>query len=163
MRWKAAARRLRSRSSSSPASRTRPPTAPLAERVAKHLETLTAGKGEDFGKLRAELAAKIAESSATASRLTEELVRLDGRARDLIEQKLGVEADRLAASEQQLRDLERDAAELEIARKDHAWSVAALRDFAKVQEHVARQPGLPCGRSSTRWWSTRTGARAASS
>ena len=32
----------------------------------------------------------------------------------------------------QLRDLERDAAELEIARKDHAWFVAALRDFAKV-------------------------------
>ncbi|MBX3129285.1 MAG: hypothetical protein KF718_21385, partial [Polyangiaceae bacterium] len=104
----------------------------LAERVAKHLETLTAGKGEDFGKLRAELATKIAESSATASRLTEELVRLDGRARELVEQKLGVEADRLAASEQQLRDLERDAAELEIARRDHTWFVAALRDFAKV-------------------------------
>jgi DNA invertase Pin-like site-specific DNA recombinase len=104
----------------------------LAERVAKHLETLTAGKGEDFGKLRAELATKIAECSANASRLTDELVRLDGRARELVEQKLGVEADRLAASEQQLRDLERDAAELEIARKDHAWFVAALRDFAKV-------------------------------
>ena len=104
----------------------------LAERVAKHLETLTAGKGEDFGKLRAELATKIAECSANASRLTEELVRLDGRARELVEQKLGVEADRLAASEQQLRDLERDAAELEIARRDHAWFVAALRDFAKV-------------------------------
>ncbi|HCF61562.1 MAG TPA: resolvase, partial [Myxococcales bacterium] len=27
---------------------------------------------------------------------------------------------------------ERDAAELEIARKDHAWFAAALRDFAKV-------------------------------
>jgi hypothetical protein len=104
----------------------------LAERVAKHLETLTAGKGEDFGKLRAELATKIAECSANASRLTEELVRLEGRARELVEQKLGVEADRLAACEQQLRDLERDAAELEIARKDHAWFVAALRDFAKV-------------------------------
>ena len=81
---------------------------------------------------RQELATKIAESSANASRLTDELVRLDGRARELVEQKLGVEADRLAASEQQLRDLERDAAELEIARKDHAWFVAALRDFAKV-------------------------------
>ena len=104
----------------------------LAKRVATHLETLTAGKGEDFGKLRAELATRIAESSATASKLTEEVVRLDGRARELVEQKLQVEADRLQANEQQLRDLERDAAELEIARKDHAWFVAALRDFAKV-------------------------------
>ena len=59
-------------------------------------------------------------------------MRLDGRARELVEQKLHVEADRLQANEQQLRDLERDAAELEIARKDHAWFVAALRDFAKV-------------------------------
>jgi hypothetical protein len=104
----------------------------LAKRVEKHLETLTAGKGEDFGKLRAELAVRIAESSSTASKLTEEVVRLDGRARELVEQKLQVEADRLQANEQQLRDLERDAAELEIARKDHAWFVAALRDFAKV-------------------------------
>lgn len=104
----------------------------LAKRVAAHLETLTAGKGEDFGKLRAELVAKIAETSTTASKLAEEVLRLEGRARELVEQKLGVEADRLAGCEQQLRDLERDAAELEIAKRDHTWFVAALRDFAKV-------------------------------
>ncbi len=104
----------------------------LAKRVAAHLETLTAGKGEDFGKLRAELVAKIAETSTTASKLAEEVLRLEGRARELVEQKLRVEADRLAGCEQQLRDLERDAAELEIAKRDHTWFVAALRDFAKV-------------------------------
>ncbi|MBK6463011.1 MAG: hypothetical protein IPF92_18690 [Myxococcales bacterium] len=92
------------------------------------------------------------------------MVRLDGRARELVEQKLGVEADRLAACEQQLRDLERDAAELEIARKDHAWFVAALRDFAKVWVNMSPDnQGASCGRSSTRWWSTRTRARAGSS
>lgn len=101
----------------------------LAKRVAAHLETLTTGKGEDFGKLRAELVAKIAETSTTASKLAEEVLRLEGRARELVEQKLRVEADRLAGCEQQLRDLERDAAELEIAKRDHTWFVAALRDF----------------------------------
>lgn len=35
-----------------------------AKRVVVHLATLTAGKGEDFGKLRAELVAKIAETSS---------------------------------------------------------------------------------------------------
>ena len=104
----------------------------LAERVREHLETLTAGKGEDFAKLRKELAEQIAATSDTASKLTDEMLRLDGRARELVEGKLRVEAERLAASEHQLRDLERDAAELEIAKKDHAWFVAALRDFAKV-------------------------------
>lgn len=104
----------------------------LVERVKQHLATLTAGKGEDFDKLRKELADQIAATSATASKLTDEVMRLDGRARELVEQKLGVEADRLAASEQQLRDLERDAVELEIAKRDHVWFVAALRDFAKV-------------------------------
>ncbi|MCK6587280.1 MAG: recombinase family protein, partial [Polyangiaceae bacterium] len=104
----------------------------LAERVKQHLATLTAGKGEDFDKLRKELSDRIAATSVAASKLTDEVMRLDGRARELVEQKLGVEADRLAASEQQLRDLERDAAELEIAKRDHTWFVAALRDFAKV-------------------------------
>ena len=104
----------------------------LAERVKQHLATLTAGKGEDFEKLRKELSDHIAATSTAAGKLADEVLRLEGRAREVVEQKLGVEGDRLAASEQQLRDLERDAAELEIAKKDHTWFVAALRDFAKV-------------------------------
>jgi site-specific DNA recombinase len=55
-----------------------------------------------------------------------------GRARELVEQKLGVEADRLAGCEPRLRDLEGDAAELKIVKRDHTWFVPAPGDFAKV-------------------------------
>jgi hypothetical protein len=103
-------------SSLSPASGTRPPTARLAEPVATHPETLTAGKGQDFGKLHAGLATRLAERSANASRLHR------AAARDLVEPNLGVEADGLAASQHQLRDLERDAAEPMAQRVLRRWS-----------------------------------------
>lgn len=35
-----------------------------------------------------------------------------------------------SAASSKLRDLDRDAAELEIAKRDHTWFGAALRDFA---------------------------------
>ena len=109
----------------------------LANRVEAHLASLTAGKDENLAGLRAALATRIADAAAAAAKLTEEVVRLDGRARELVEQKLRIEADRLAASEHQLNLLERDAAELEVAKKDHAWFVAALRDFAKVWTNMS--------------------------
>ena len=47
----------------------------LAKRVEKHLETLTAGKGEDFGMLRAELATRIAEKSPLVLKLLKRTLR----------------------------------------------------------------------------------------
>jgi hypothetical protein len=57
----------------------------LAERVSAHVETLAAGKGEDFAKLRKELTEQIAAPSDTASKLTDEMLRLDDRAGELVE------------------------------------------------------------------------------
>lgn len=47
--------------------------------------------------------------------------------------------DRLAASIQQLRDLKRDASELKIAKRNHTWFVAALRDFAEVWVNMSSE------------------------
>jgi hypothetical protein len=65
-------------------------------------------------------------------RLTEEVVRLDGRARELVEAKLRDEATRLEDAERRLRALEDDAVNLEIVESQREWFVGALRNFGTV-------------------------------
>jgi len=82
--------------------------------------------------MRADLPGRVASASAAASKLTDELGKLDGRARELVEAKLRVEADRLVAAERQLAEVERDLADLEVADAEVTWMLGALRDFETV-------------------------------
>lgn len=88
----------------------------------------------DFEVLRAKLPGPIANYSANASRYVEELTRLEGKARELVEQRLSVETQRLAAAERQLRDAERALADLENTATEVRHVIGALRDFRLVWE-----------------------------
>src|SRR5690606_5356651 len=94
--------------------------------------------------MRADLPGRVASASAAASKLTDELGKLDGRAREFVEAKLRVEADRLVAAERQLAEVERDLADLEVADAEAAWMLGALRDFTapSALHRVARAVGL---------------------
>src|SRR5690606_12150480 len=61
-----------------------------------------------FVEVRRALATQIAEASATTAKLTDEVVRLEGRARELVEAKLRAEAARLDDAERRLRAAEDD-------------------------------------------------------
>ncbi|MCC6665148.1 MAG: hypothetical protein IT375_15465, partial [Polyangiaceae bacterium] len=74
----------------------------------------------------------IAEASAATSKLTDEVVRLEGRAREHVEAKLRDEAARLDDAERRLRAAEDDALDLELVESQREWFVGALRNFGKV-------------------------------
>jgi len=84
--------------------------------------------------LRAKLPTPIANYSANASRYVEELTRLDGKARELVEQRFGVETQRLAAAERQLNDAERALADLANTATEVRHVIGALQDFSMVQQ-----------------------------
>lgn len=104
----------------------------LAREVEDALTQRLDRRREDLEELRAKLPAPIANYSANASRYVEELTRFEGKARDLIEQRLNVETQRLAAAERQLRDAERALAELEDTATEVQHVIGALRDFRFV-------------------------------
>ena len=83
-------------------------------------------------RIRADLPARVASAADASTKLTEELPKFQGRARELIENKLRVETDRLVAAERQLADTERELAGLVAATEHMEWSLAALRDFRRV-------------------------------
>ena len=104
----------------------------LAARIDAKLAARIAKERTTFVEVRKSLTAHVADASAAASRLTEEVLRLDGRARELVEAKLRVEAARLDDAERKLRALETDAENLELGEIEREWFVGALRNFGKV-------------------------------
>ncbi|WP_437318699.1 hypothetical protein [Sorangium sp. So ce385] len=104
----------------------------LAERIQAKLAARVAKGRTTFGEVRRALSAHIADTSAAASKLTEEVMRLDGRARKLVEAKLRLEAARLDDAESKLRALEDNAENLELLESQREWFVGALRNFSKV-------------------------------
>lgn len=104
----------------------------LAERVQTKLAARVAKERSTFLEVRKALSAQIADASAATSRLTEEVVRLDGRARELVEAKLRAEAARLDDAERRLGALEDDAVNLELVESQQEWFVGALRNFGRV-------------------------------
>ena len=104
----------------------------LAVRTKAKLEARILKSRADYVTLRDSLNARIADHSAGASKLADEVARLEGRARELVEAKLRIEANNLEAAESQLRAVERDAVALELDAKHLDWFVSVLRDFAKV-------------------------------
>ncbi|MBK8217903.1 MAG: recombinase family protein [Myxococcales bacterium] len=104
----------------------------LAERIQTKLSARVAKERATFVEVRRALAAQIAEASATTAKLTDEVVRLEGRARELVDAKLRAEAARLDDAERRLRALEDDALDLELVESQREWFVGALRNFGRV-------------------------------
>lgn len=82
--------------------------------------------------MRTALAAQIVEVSVTTKKLTADLAVFEGRARQLVEEKLRAEALKLSDAERRQRTVERDLESLAYAEHHRDWFVAALRDFSKV-------------------------------
>lgn len=104
----------------------------LAERTKSKLQARIAKARADYVELRRALNTRIADCSATASKLADEVARLEGRARELVEAKLRIEANNLEAAESQLRAVDKDAVDLELDASHLEWFVNALRDFGNV-------------------------------
>ena len=125
------------------------PAGALEEYVAERLTEGTAGGGlaadvkealdarlrkqrAELETSRAGLPGRVAALSANASRYAEEMMRLEGRAREVVEAKLNAESEKLAAAEQMLADVVRKLEDLDDAEAEGAWVCKALGDFASV-------------------------------
>jgi hypothetical protein len=106
----------------------------LAAEVKTLLDARIKKKRADIAELRSKLPGLVADAAANAARYSEDLVKFDGRARELIEKKLRAEADRLAAAERQLADTERDLLDLHDASIEADWVAGAIANFSKVWE-----------------------------
>jgi len=104
----------------------------LVQHIERSLRARIEAQRASLAAIRADLPGRVASASAAASKLADELGKLDGRARELARAKLRVEADRLVAAERQLAETERDLADLEVADAEATWMLGALRDFANV-------------------------------
>lgn len=104
----------------------------LIEHIEAALQRRIENQRAALEKVRADLPGRVASASATASKLTDELDKLDDPARELAGERLRSETDRLGAAERQLEETERDLFELELAAKETKWMLGALRDFASV-------------------------------
>jgi len=106
----------------------------LAREVEASLTRRLDQRRKELEELRAKLPGPIANHSANASRYVEELTRLEGKARELVEQRLNVETQRLAAAERQLNDASRAIDRLETTAAEVKHVIGALRDFKLVWE-----------------------------
>lgn len=104
----------------------------LAERVEGKLTARLANERKTLAEVRAALAAQIADASVTTKKLTEELTQFEGRARQLVEEKLRAEAAKLADAERRQHAAEQDVESLADAEHHRDWFVTALRNFGKV-------------------------------
>ena len=59
-------------------------------------------------------------------------MRLEGRARELVEKQLVAASERLVAAERQLADTECELEELGVAAEESSWIVRAMRNFGRV-------------------------------
>lgn len=109
-----------------------PRTPSREQHIERSLRARIEAQRASLAAIRADLPGRVASASAAASKLADELGKLDGRARELARAKLRVEADRLVAAERQLAETERDLADLEVAEAEATWMLGALRDFANV-------------------------------
>jgi DNA invertase Pin-like site-specific DNA recombinase len=106
----------------------------LAAEVKTLLDARIEKKRSDIAELRGKLPGRVADAAANAARYSEDLLKFEGRARELIEKKLRAEADRLAAAERQLAETERDLLDLHDASIEADWVAGAIANFSKVWE-----------------------------
>lgn len=106
----------------------------LGRQVETELLARLKARRAELKEARAKLPGPIATHSANAARLVEELTRLEGRARELVEAKLNTETQKLGAAEQQLAEAERALERVESAERETRGVIAALQDFKEVWE-----------------------------
>lgn len=104
----------------------------LVAEVERQMRERTDARRKANEELRKRLPDEIANASSAATRYVEELGRLQGRSRELVEAKLRTETDRLTAAEQRLAHAENDRIDVEVADAEREWIVRALRDFGRV-------------------------------
>ncbi|PZR09629.1 MAG: resolvase [Archangium gephyra] len=104
----------------------------LVAEVERQMRERTDARRKANEELRKRLPDEIANASSAATRYVEELGRLQGRSRELVEAKLRTETDRLTAAEQRLAQAENDRIDVEVADAEREWIVRALRDFDRV-------------------------------
>ncbi|KYG06938.1 hypothetical protein BE21_31985 [Sorangium cellulosum] len=103
--------------------------------LARHIEQSLRRRIEKQRKARGHPlrpAGGMASASAAAAKLTDELGKRDGHARELVDAKLRVEAERLVAAERQLAETERDLTELKATDAEATSLLGAMRNFANV-------------------------------
>jgi site-specific DNA recombinase len=108
----------------------------LARDVEAGINARIASQRQHYEVLRTQLPGPIANYAANASRFIEELTRLEGTARALVEARLVTETQRLDAAERQLHDAERALVNLEHTAYEARHIVGALRDFKDVWESM---------------------------
>jgi hypothetical protein len=96
------------------------------------LDRRIAAKRQAVEAMLKQLPSRVASASAAVSKLTEELSRLEGRAREMAEEKLVAESDKLVTSERLLAQAELDRKQLARAADEAQWMAGALRDFGRV-------------------------------
>jgi hypothetical protein len=106
----------------------------LATEVKTLLDARIEKKRADIAELRGKLPGRVADAAANAARYSEDLLKFEGRARELIGKKLHAEGDRLAAADRQLAETERDLLDLHDASLEADWVAGAIANFSKVWE-----------------------------
>jgi hypothetical protein len=98
----------------------------MVTRVERQLEAQSVRRKAELERISGELPGFVAEASAQAAKLTQQALRLEGRARELVEEQLVVEADRLTAAERKLQETETALANFEQKRVEARTVVTAL-------------------------------------
>ena len=106
----------------------------LAREVEASLAARLEARREHFTLLKSKLPAAVGVHGANAERYVDELTRLHGKARQLVESRLEAETQRLAAAERQLAGAERALAQLDSVAQEFRHVVRSLRDFRAVWE-----------------------------
>jgi site-specific DNA recombinase len=104
----------------------------LVAEIERQMRERTAARRKANEDLRKSLPDELATASSAATRYIEELGRLQGRSRELVEAKLKAETDRMTAAEQRLAQAENDRLDIDVADAEREWIVGALRDFGRV-------------------------------
>jgi hypothetical protein len=104
----------------------------LAAEVREALDVRLRKQRKELEKSRAGLPGQVATLAANASRYVEELMRLEGKAREVVEAKLNAESEKLATAERMLAEVERKLEDLADAEVEGEWVCKALGDFASV-------------------------------
>jgi DNA invertase Pin-like site-specific DNA recombinase len=114
-------------------------TSGLAEDTARALDAKLRHKREALSFAQARLPSHIAALSSSTDKLAVELTSLKGKARDVIQAKLEVEADKLEAAERELAAARKELASLEAIEADVKWVIRALQDFERVWDVLNAQ------------------------
>jgi site-specific DNA recombinase len=108
----------------------------FVKEVDRALRARIEGQRQTLAKLGAALPEQIAQASRSVSKLADDVSQLEGAAREVMGRKLQEEAERLAALERQLEDLDQQQAGLQAAVGEAQWMLDALRDFRTVWESM---------------------------